>query len=212
MARFAKSCRDKFNNIVVQMSAQLGPDTADLQLRVGQHSGAVTAGVLRGNRSRFQLFGDTVNTAARMESTGLPNKIQVSRETAALLEASGKSHWLSARDSLVAAKGKGTLQTYFIENNTASPSKDSSSCSAGDILREQGQIDWTVEVLHSVAKQMSIFKMRESTTKDQAEAPESIGYAQSVSSDNFESNSATGKLREQIRKFTKAISSMHHSK
>ena len=38
------------------------PDTADLELRLGMHSGQVTAGVLRGERSRFQLFGDTVNT------------------------------------------------------------------------------------------------------------------------------------------------------
>ena len=41
------------------------------------HSGPVTGGVLRGEKSRFQLFGDTVNTAARIESSGEANKITV---------------------------------------------------------------------------------------------------------------------------------------
>ena len=77
-------------------------------------SGPVTAGILRGERARFQLFGDTVNTAARMESTGLKDRIQISQETADLLVAAGKSHWFCKRDGLVKAKGKGELQTYWL--------------------------------------------------------------------------------------------------
>ena len=48
--------------IVDSMADYLGRDTEELGLRVGLHSGATTAGVLRGERARFQLFGDTVNT------------------------------------------------------------------------------------------------------------------------------------------------------
>ena len=56
---------------------KLGSDTAELQLRVGMHSGPVTAGVLRGEKARFQLFGDTVNTASRMESNGQKGKVRI---------------------------------------------------------------------------------------------------------------------------------------
>jgi hypothetical protein len=64
MARFARDILQKMREMVKQMVVELGPDTEDLGLRVGLHSGPVTAGVLRGERARFQLFGDTMNTTA----------------------------------------------------------------------------------------------------------------------------------------------------
>jgi uncharacterized protein with PQ loop repeat len=62
MARFALECRSRMNEVTKDLEITLGPDCSDLKMRFGLHSGPVTAGVLRGDRARFQLFGDTVNT------------------------------------------------------------------------------------------------------------------------------------------------------
>lgn len=128
MSRFAYQCLVGMKELIRELEAMLGPGTSELALRVGLHSGAVTAGVLRGDKGRFQLFGDTVNTASRMESTGLRGKIQVSQETAELLQKAGKNHWLKPRDEAVHAKGKGELKTYWLDptrkKRNAKPNKE----------------------------------------------------------------------------------------
>ncbi|CAB9530583.1 Receptor-type guanylate cyclase gcy [Seminavis robusta] len=122
MCKFATDCMNKMKVIVSSLADTMGEDTADLAMRVGLHSGPVTAGVLRGQKSRFQLFGDTVNTASRMESNGLPHRIHVSQETADALRAKGKEVWLTPRPDKVQAKGKGLLQTYFVDTTSKSRS------------------------------------------------------------------------------------------
>ena len=118
MAKFATNARDRMRTVCKSLQSTLGDDTANLDLRIGLHSGPVTAGVLRGAKSRFQLFGDTVNTAARMESNCRKGKIQVSETTANCLRADGKGGWLIPRKDVVQAKGKGAMQTYWIEPTT----------------------------------------------------------------------------------------------
>ena len=120
MARFSRECLEKFNELAKQLEITLGPDTGDLAMRVGLHSGPVTAGVLRGDKSRFQLFGDTVNTAARVESTGQRNKVHLSHDTAELLLAAGKPHWIKKRAEMVNAKGKGEMEMYFVQRDELS--------------------------------------------------------------------------------------------
>ena len=129
MARFARDCLLRFNSAVQHLENSLGPDTSDLGMRFGLHSGPVTAGVLRGERSRFQLFGDTMNTAARIESTGMKNKIHLSESTAERLSIQGKGHWCVRRQDKVVAKGKGELKTFWLElrGDTAKSSQSGSS-------------------------------------------------------------------------------------
>lgn len=103
-------------------------------MRIGLHSGPITGGILRGERSRFQLFGDTINTAARMESNSMRGRIQVSEQTADLLFAASKENWLIKREDKIDAKGKGKLQTYWldIKGNLQGSASDQSSGESDD--------------------------------------------------------------------------------
>jgi Adenylate and Guanylate cyclase catalytic domain len=214
MARFSWECMLKMNEITKELEVTLGPDTGELTMRFGLHSGPVTAGVLRGERARFQLFGDTVNTgtfvrlvresgdkqqeaestndsngscprtsfftpshetrthtAARMESTGVRDKIQCSQATADILIESGKQHWLKLRPDGVAAKGKGLLTTYWLNPSTRvateslSTDETGSNSDDGDAqvapsplkefnLKQERLVDWMVELLLDPIRKM----------------------------------------------------------
>jgi 3'5'-cyclic nucleotide phosphodiesterase/Adenylate and Guanylate cyclase catalytic domain len=117
--------------VMADLEIQLGPDVSTLQMRFGLHSGPVTAGVVRGDNARFQLFGDSVNTAARMESTGMKGRIQASQDTADLLIAAGKSHWLRQREETVFAKGKGEMTTYWLWPSSSVDDDTASVLSSG---------------------------------------------------------------------------------
>ncbi|CAJ1941313.1 unnamed protein product [Cylindrotheca closterium] len=114
MARFAWECMRAMRKIRNKLEKKLGADTRELDMRFGLHSGPVTAGVIRGQRPRFQLFGDSMNKTSRIESSGQKGKVHISDEMANILKDSGKEHWLSKREDVVNLKGLGEVPTYWL--------------------------------------------------------------------------------------------------
>ncbi|XP_031977331.1 adenylate cyclase type 7 isoform X3 [Corvus moneduloides] len=88
----------------------------NFRLRVGINHGPVIAGVIGARKPQYDIWGNTVNVASRMESTGELGKIQVTEETSKILQELGYS--CECR-GLINVKGKGELRTYFVCTETA---------------------------------------------------------------------------------------------
>jgi ligand-binding sensor domain-containing protein/class 3 adenylate cyclase len=96
---------------MLQTVELLGKTTnVPLSIRIGIHTGTVVAGVIGQKKFAYDLWGDTVNTASRMESHGEAGKIHVTEEVVALLE----GRFVFESRGAVEVKGKGAMQTYFL--------------------------------------------------------------------------------------------------
>ena len=98
-----------------QLTAERGVST---RLRIGIHTGPLIAGVIGEKRFLYDVWGDTVNTASRLESHGIPGSIHVSAAVAEQL----KDEFALERRGELEIKGKGPMETYFLKGEiTPSP-------------------------------------------------------------------------------------------
>ncbi|XP_045542836.1 adenylate cyclase type 3 [Papilio machaon] len=112
-------------------------------LRLGVNHGPITAGVIGARKPHYDIWGNTVNVASRMESTGKAGCIQVTEETCQILQCFG--YYFEQR-GLVAVKGKGQLMTYYLQGKrdsvTGEPEKsmmeDPCEADATDALLSNG--------------------------------------------------------------------------
>ncbi|XP_049623861.1 adenylate cyclase type 2 [Suncus etruscus] len=83
----------------------------DFKLRVGMNHGPVIAGVIGAQKPQYDIWGNTVNVASRMDSTGVLDRIQVTEETSLVLQTLG---YTCTCRGVINVKGKGDLKTYFV--------------------------------------------------------------------------------------------------
>ncbi|XP_067936689.1 receptor-type guanylate cyclase Gyc76C-like [Watersipora subatra] len=96
-----------------------------VQIRIGIHSGQCVAAVVGVSMPKYTLFGDTINVASHLESTGEPMKIQISQQTKNLLDKQ-EGQFVCEKRGMIDVKGKGEVTTWWLESSVVLPQRDNS--------------------------------------------------------------------------------------
>jgi class 3 adenylate cyclase len=96
--------------LAMQHELKQTPELSELQLRIGLHTGPVVAGVIGERKFTYDLWGDTVNTASRMESHGVPGRVQVTEPVFVAL----KGRYTFEPRGEINVKGKGPMQAWLL--------------------------------------------------------------------------------------------------
>jgi class 3 adenylate cyclase len=103
-----------------EVARRVGPTGRPLQVRIGIDTGPVVAGVIGRSKFSYDLWGDTVNTASRMESQGLPGCIQVTERTYQRL----RNRYRFEQRGPIQVRGKTTMVTYLLLGRNPDPTGD----------------------------------------------------------------------------------------
>ncbi len=95
-------------------------------IRIGIHSGPLVAGVIGQEKFSYDVWGDTVNTASRMESSGVPGRINISHDTYELVKDFFDCEYRGA----ITAKNKGEIEMYFVNGVKSEFAKDTANLGA----------------------------------------------------------------------------------
>lgn len=115
-ARNAVMAALEMRDFMVDRAQQMADGVPAFKIRIGLHSGSVIAGVVGTRKFAYDVWGDTVNTASRMESSGAIGKVNVSATTYQL----AKEHFQFAPRGKISAKGKGEMEMFFVEDQVDS--------------------------------------------------------------------------------------------